>query len=313
MEATDKVYSWEEKTQEFFRLLGRLDKRQVPPCPAAQAVVPLTPSQPSLFSPSSASLPLYNSILGTIFPLKFWKQETTSLSPPWRDLPRGTQLGKQAAAPTARERCHAQGEIYSSSPLQTLHLARCRADSSSFPGITNSSSSTGVCTVCLGSHTLNPPEVSIPAMGLADGRRQPKGRFPKPASLNGAVLWYLLSLYNSVICCQYIFVKKTKIRLFFLIPQPMKKSQLYAKRLVCVCMCICVCILGGENSFCKFIFQLKVCLVAREALFSPYINLGRKALLCAEQKWQYTQWELGANPLTAPCPRFSSLGMMAYK
>lgn len=155
----------------------------------------------------------------------------------------------------------------------------------------------------MGSHTLSPPQGSDLAMVLADGCGQPKGGFPKPSSLNGATLWYLLNLYNSVICCQYSFLPITSL---LPVLQPMKKISVVCKETLCVYTCV---YFGGKKTVSvNLFFQLKVCLVARETLFSPCINLGRKSLLCSEQKWQRVQWELGANTLTALCPRFTSLG-----
>ena len=242
MEATTKVHSQEEKTNNFFFFWEDWTKGR---CPHAQLrrllCFWLRHSPPSSVRHLSPC-PCLTASWGPYFLLR---KARTSLSPPWQDLPRGTQLGRQAAARTTRERCHAQGEIYSSSPLQTLHLAWCRADSSSFPGTADSSSSTGICTGSLGSHTLSCSQGSVPATVLADGRRQPKGSFPKPASFNGAMLWYLLSLYNSVICCQYIFAKETKICLFFLLPQPMKNLSCVQRDSACVCVYMCV--LGGGN------------------------------------------------------------------
>lgn len=157
---------------------------------------------------------------------------------PFGDTSCQVHIRSQAAA---WERCHAQGEIHSSSPLQTPHLLPCRADSSSFPATATSSSSSGARVGCLGLLSCE-PQGSVPATALADGQRQPGAAFQN--LLNRAVLWYLLNLYNSVICCQYIFAKETKIRLFFLLPQPMKN-------LSCVCeetLCVCVCTFrGGKN------------------------------------------------------------------
>lgn len=49
-----------------------------------------------------------------------------------------------------------------------------------------------------------------------------KGSFPTPTSLIGASFWFLLNLYNSVICCQCIFAKETKICLLFPLLQPVR-------------------------------------------------------------------------------------------
>lgn len=74
------------------------------------------------------------------------------------------------------------------------------------------------------------------------GRGSQGAAFQNP--LNRAVLWYLLNLYNSVICCQYISAKETKIRLFFLLPQPMKNLSCAREETLCVCVCT---FRGGKN------------------------------------------------------------------
>lgn len=76
------------------------------------------------------------------------------------------------------------------------------------------------------------------------GRGSQRAAFQNP--LNGAMLWYLLNLYNSVICCQYIFAKETKIRLFFLLPQPMKNLSRVHEETLCVCVYVCI-FRGGKN------------------------------------------------------------------
>lgn len=230
-------------TAEIFLLLGRLDKRQVPPCPAAPALVPSTPSQPSLVSPPPFSLPLYNSILGTIFPPRFWKQERTSLSAPWRDLPRSMQLRRQAAAPTARERCHAQGEIYSSSPLQTLHLVWCRADSSSIPGITNSSSSTEACTGCLGSHMLSPsPRAASLQWSWQTGAGSRRAAFQNQLLITGPRSG-TYSIFTTQWYAANIFLPKRQKYVSSSYSLSLWKISVVCKETLCVC--IRVCIWGG--------------------------------------------------------------------
>lgn len=169
--------SWEclqlgGENQNIFLLLGRLDKRQV-----VVVVMPLTPSTSALHV---SPWPWITTSWGPDLPLSFESRrgpvchclgETS-----WQ-----VHIKSQAAAPTARERCHAQGEIYSLSPLQTPRLAWCRADSSSFPSSATSSSSSGAWVGCLGPLKAECPQGSVPAMALADRPRQPKGSFPKPA------------------------------------------------------------------------------------------------------------------------------------
>jgi len=136
---------------------------------------------------------------------------------------------RYAAALPAWEPCHAQGEIHSSSPLQT-------------PTWRDAGQSHAASTRLLGVLTLSPPaaHIPLPAAVLADRGRQPKGSFPTPASLNGAAFWFLLTLYNSVIGCQCIFAKETKICLLFPLPHP-------ARNLSCVQRDVYACVFGGGS------------------------------------------------------------------
>lgn len=227
------VFTAARRKPKRFPFAGNTGQRAGSQCLAVVVVVPLTPSPLALHA---SPCPCITTSWGPDFPRSF-ESRGGPVCHPFGDTSCQVHIRSQAAAPTARERCHAQGEIYSSSPLQTPHLARCRADSSSFPpsATSSSSSSSPAARVgCLGLLRLSPPG-QCPS--LADGQRQTKGSFPKPAP-QGRALVLTQSLRLSDVLPIY-FCQGDKNTSLLPTPSAYEKSQLCARRdALCVCVYI---------------------------------------------------------------------------
>lgn len=94
--------------------------------------------------------------------------------------------------------------------------------------------------------------------------------------LHGAVLWYLLNLYNSLRCCQYIFAKETKIRLFFLLPQPMKNLSCVREETLCVCVCMWEYLEEGKIEFLLTYFPVESLPCSQGSTVFIGYNFGQK-------------------------------------